>query len=262
MTAELTFLGTGASSGVPLIGCHCPVCQSTDPHNKRLRPSALIKVRDKHFIIDVGPDFRTQALTYKIERLDGVLITHTHYDHIGGVDDLRAFFFLQKKRLPCLLSKESFEELKIRLHYLMQPKKDGHSICAQIDFFVLDRDFGQITFEGETWRYMSYFQSGMKVNGLRLGKMAYVSDIREYKEEVFEALKGVEVLVLSALRHGESTMHFNLEEAIQFSEKVAAKKTWITHISHELDHKETNQKLPHNVQLSYDGLKITFDSHG
>ncbi len=258
MTAELTFLGTGGSTGVPVIGCTCPVCRSMSKYNKRLRPSALIKVDGKSFVIDVGPDFRQQALTHKIKHLDGVLITHTHYDHIGGIDDLRAFYFLQKKKMPCLVSKESMEELKIRLHYLMKPLKDGHAIAAQLDFVVLEKDFGRIKFEGIDWQYLSYFQAGMKVNGFRLGKLAYVSDIREYNDEVIAALKGVDVLILSALRHGASQMHFGLDEAIAFSEKVGARQTWLTHISHDLDHEETNLKLPHNVRLSYDGLKISF----
>jgi phosphoribosyl 1,2-cyclic phosphate phosphodiesterase len=257
-TGELIFLGTGASAGVPLIGCHCSVCLSSSSFNKRLRPSVLIKVSGKTVVIDVGPDFRTQALLHRIDKLDGVLLTHSHYDHVGGIDDLRAFYFTQHNKLPCLLSQETFDELKIRCHYLMQPLKDGHTICAQLDFKVLEKDFGNVLFGGLHWQYMSYFQAKMKVTGFRLGNMAYVSDIREYTDELLHALKGVEVLILSALRDQPSHMHLSTAEAIDFAQKIGAKKTWLTHVSHEMDYEETNQKLPQNVRLSYDGLKIPF----
>lgn len=258
MSRKLIFLGTGGSAGVPLIGCHCKVCTSTSTYNKRLRPSLLIKDHEKSFLIDVGPDFREQALRYKIERLDGVLITHPHFDHIAGIDDLRVYYFLQKKRMPCLLSKETFEELKIRYHYMMRPMKDGHGISAQIDFSVLEGDSGDVTFEGLTWHYMSYIQADMKVTGFRLGNMAYVSDIRKYEETIFHSLKGVDLLILSALRDEPTKMHFGIQEALAFANKVGAKKTWLTHISHEIDHEEVSQKLPENVGLSYDGLQLSF----
>lgn len=252
------FLGSGSSAGVPVIGCDCEVCTSSSPSNKRLRPSLLITTKGKNFLIDVGPDFRTQALTHKITHLDGVLLTHTHYDHVGGIDDLRVFYFAHEKRMPCLLSKETFEEIKIRCHYLLRPLKDGHAVSAQLDFFVLEKDFGTVQFEGVTWDYMSYTQSGMKVTGFRLGKFAYVSDIRTYEENIFDALKGVEILVLSALRQEQSIMHFSVPEAVEFAHKVGAKQTWITHISHGLDHEKTNQTLPPHVRLSHDGLKISW----
>ncbi|MBI2743726.1 MAG: MBL fold metallo-hydrolase [Chlamydiales bacterium] len=258
MNNELLFLGTGASAGVPVIGCRCKVCTSTSACNKRLRPSLLIKAEGKTFIIDVGPDFREQALKYKIEHLDGVLLTHSHYDHIGGIDDLRAYYFLQKKRMPCLLSQETFDELKVRYYYMMKPMKDGHGISAQLDFFVLEKEDGEVEFEGVKWQYMSYIQADMKVTGFRLGSMAYVSDIRKYEEGLFHSLKGVDLLILSALRSEPTHMHFSIEEAVAFSKKVGAKQTWLTHISHDLDHEEVSQKLPHNVRLSYDGLQISF----
>lgn len=255
---ELLFLGTGGSTGIPVIACQCAVCTSTAQHNKRLRPSVLVKVQGKSFLIDVGPDFRTQALTYKIDQLDGVLLTHTHYDHLGGLDDLRSYFFAQKKRMPCLLSRESFQEIKIRYHYLMRPLKDGHTICAQLDFFELEKDFGEVLFEGVNWKYMSYFQSSTEVTGYRLGSMAYISDIREYSDQLLKSLEGVELLVVSAQRYVPSSLHFSLDEAVDFSQKVGASRTWITHITHDLDHNEANQKLPHNVRLSYDGLQVPF----
>lgn len=256
MKGELLFLGTGGSAGVPLIGCHCKVCLSTSPYNKRLRPSVLIRAGEKNFLIDAGPDFRQQALTYKIERLDGLLITHTHFDHIGGIDDLRSFYFLQKGKLPCILSKESFNDLSIRCHYLMQPMRDGHTIAAQIAFTVLEGDAGKIHFGGVDFRYVSYQQAQMKVTGYLCGNLAYISDIRSFDESLIHTLKGTEILILSALRETPTLMHFSVEEAIAFSKQVGAKETYLLHLSHDFDHEEMNQKLPHNVRLSYDGLKI------
>lgn len=258
MKGELLFLGTGGSAGVPLIGCHCKVCLSLSPYNKRLRPSALITADGKNFLVDVGPDFRAQALKYKIERLEGVLLTHTHFDHIGGIDDLRSYYFLQKGKLPCLLSEESLSDLKVRYFYLMQPLREGHTISAQLDFTVLENEQGKVSFGGLEWKYVSYKQAQMKVTGYSLGNLAYISDIRTFDETLIHALKGTEILILSALRETPTMMHFSIEEAVEFSRQVGAKETWLIHVSHDFDYEEMNQKLPRNVRLSYDGLKIPF----
>jgi phosphoribosyl 1,2-cyclic phosphate phosphodiesterase len=260
MQDRFLFLGTGASMGVPVIGCRCTVCSSFSSFNKRLRPSGLLHIKGKTFLIDVGPDFRMQALKYNVEHIDGILLTHTHFDHVAGIDDLRAFYFMQKKRLPCLLSKETFEELKLRYHYLMRPLQDGHSVSAQLDFYVIEEDFGSLNFIDVDWNYVSYQQAGMKITGYRLDRFAYISDIRTYTQTLIDTLKGVNVLVISALRQVPSEMHFSLEEAIAFARKVGAKKTWLTHIAHDLDHELTNRSLPSDIRLSYDGLEIPLDA--
>lgn len=257
-TGRLLFLGTGGSVGVPMIGCTCSVCTSSSPFNKRLRPSALLELGKKRLLIDVGPDFRSQALRYGVTRLDGVLLTHSHFDHIAGIDDLRVFYFLQKKALPCLVSKETFQELKIRYHYLMRPLEKGKTICAQLDFQFLENDFGSIEFCSEHLEYVSYFQAGMKVTGYKIGDLAYISDIREYDTKVIDAISGVKTLILSALRYTSSDVHFNIDEAIDFARRVKAERTFLTHISHELDYELTNQKLPEDIRLSFDGLELEF----
>jgi phosphoribosyl 1,2-cyclic phosphate phosphodiesterase len=258
MQGKFLFLGSGGSMGVPVVGCHCKVCTSNSPNNKRLRPSGLIQVGGKNFLIDVGPDFREQALKYQIKHLDGLLITHSHFDHIGGLDDLRVFYFIQKKAVPCLVSKETYEELKVRYHYMMRPLEKGKSAFAQLDFRLLEDDFGRVDFEGVMWDYVSYYQADMKVTGFRLGSLAYISDIRKFEERVVDALQGVETIIISALRYTPSEVHFSIDEAIDFVRRVGAKRTYFTHIAHDLDHEETNAKLPEDVRMGYDGLEFSF----
>lgn len=241
--------------GVPIIGCDCKVCTSSAPKNKRTRPSALLKFGDKNYLIDVGPDFHAQALKHKINHLDGVMITHTHYDHIAGLDELRIYHFRQDKPIPCLLSKETLKELKVRYHYFFSPGEDEmHS--AKLKFQILPDDNGEVTFEDLSLKYISYTQAGMKVNGYRFNDLSYVTDIQEYSEEIFNILKGTTTLIVSALRWTKSPVHFSLDEAIDFANKVGAKQTYFTHIAHDIDHEETSKKLPPNMALSYDGLEI------
>lgn len=255
MKGRFLFLGTGASPGVPLIGCKCSVCTSLSTFNKRLRSSGLVTLDGKRYVIDVGPDFRAQALGAKIDHVDGVLITHAHSDHIAGIDDLRAYYFADKKKVPCLCSKETYDEIAQRFHYLMHTEP-GSTAAAQIDFQVLESDFGECLFAGVKVGYFTYFQMKMKVTGFRFGDFAYVSDIRYFEHPIFEALKGVEVLVLSALRHESTEMHFGIPEAIEFSRNVKAKRTYFTHIAHDIDHEKVYSQLPPGFHLAYDGLSI------
>lgn len=252
----LLFLGTGSSQGIPMIGCACSVCTSSNPKNQRLRPSVLLTLQEKKILVDSGPDLRLQALRYGINHLDGVIITHTHYDHIGGLDELRSFYLLQKKPLPLLLSANSYQNIERRLPYLFQTKTEGISLPAQLTFQILEEKRGESEFLGLTFRYLTYEQGGMEVNGLRYGSFAYISDIRNYPDTIFSDLNGVKTLVVSALRKEKSWMHFTLAEAVAFAEKVGAEKTYLIHMAHELEHESTNQYLPQAVQLAYDGLEI------
>ncbi|MCH9628041.1 MAG: Phosphoribosyl 1,2-cyclic phosphate phosphodiesterase [Chlamydiales bacterium] len=261
MKAEFLFLGTGGSSGIPMIGCDCPVCISKDPKNARLRPSALLKIEDKHLLIDSGPDFRTQALRYHIHHLDGVLLTHSHFDHVAGLDELRIYYLIERRALPVLASKETLKDLKRRYDYLFREKSWGMSLAAQLEFHVLEKSRGQTDFLGIALTYVSYEQGGMAVNGYRFGPFAYISDIRTYPDTLFADLKGVEILVVSALRQESSMMHFTVDEAVEFAQKIGAKQVYFTHIGHELDHHQTNATLPEGISLAYDGLTVEF-SHG
>ena len=259
MIGKFLFLGTSASAGVPIIGCKCPVCTSSSPRNHRLRPAGLLQVAGRTLLIDVGPDFRQQALKYQIDAPDGLILTHTHYDHIAGIDELRVYYVRSKKPFPCLLSQESFEDLKRRSYYLFWPSGEASTLSAQLDFTVLDGDEGEIDFLGIRLGYVSYFQGEMKVNGFRCGDFAYISDIREYGESIFSALKGVKKLVLSAISEEKSHFHLSLQEALDFARRVGAKETRLTHLTHSVEHERVNHKLPPDVQLGYDGLEMEFN---
>lgn len=254
MKGSFLFLGTGASMGVPMVGCECSVCLSSFPKNKRLRSSGLFTIAGKNILLDAGPDIRGQMLKYPVKELHGFLVTHTHFDHIAGIDDLRVFCFGGKK-LPTLLSKETFEEIKIRFHYLFEERKKG---IAQLDPTLLDQDMGSSTFAGITIDHVTYKQSGMRVNGYKIGNLAYLTDIQEYDPAIIPFLQGTEILIVSALRKGFSPAHLTIEKALAFREQIGAKQTFFTHIAHELEHEKTNQELPEDVSLAYDGLEIDF----
>ncbi len=254
--ARLSFLGTGASSGVPVLTCSCSVCLSSAKENKRTRTSAFLELGEQNFLIDASPDFRSQALRASIKKVDGLILTHTHYDHSGGLDDLRIFFFKQKKALPCLLSRDSYRELEKARYYFFEKRGEKDSITAQFAWQILEEDEGRSTFLSEDFRYLSYYQAGMRVLGFRHANFAYLTDIRDYDESIFAALEGVSTLVLSALRYTPSHMHFSVDEALNFAEKLAPRRLFLSHLSHEIDYHQLNEELPSNVQLAYDGLVI------
>ncbi len=256
MKGAFTFLGTSGASGIPVIGCQCEVCSSHSRYNKRLRASILIEVLGKNLLVDIGPDFRLQALEKRIERLDGILLTHTHFDHIAGLDELRVFNFRMKKPLPCLLSQESYEDLRRRYDYLFEAK--GDNFTAKIDCHVLKEDSGSCQFEGITVHYMSYFQGKTKVTGFRLGDFAYLTDIKQYPLSIFQSLKDVHKLVISAARFSVSDLQLSVDEAIAFANQVKADKVWLTHISHDIEHHKTEHYLPSHIRLAYDQLSSEF----
>lgn len=258
-TGRFLFLGTGASMGVPVIACKCEVCQSNLPFNQRLRPGGLLKVKGKKILVDCGPEIRIQALRYKIDYIDGVILTHSHYDHIAGVDDLRAFHLVNRQPLPCLLSSPTAKDLQLRYYYMFEKNPVTHKLVSNLSLQILEGERGEATFLDIPFRYVTFYQAGMAVNGFCIGNMAFLSDIREYPETLFQDLQGIEILIISALRFTPSHLHFTVDEAVEFSQKIGAKKTWLTHISHDLDHEKTNAYLPPNIRMAYDGLEVDFE---
>ena len=259
MKNKLIFLGSGGSVGVPVIGCQCEVCCSKDPHNKRLRPSVILFIKNRQFLIDCSPDFRLQALHYNISHLDGILLTHAHYDHTGGIDDLRPIYFKRKAPIPILLSNETAQDLQSRYYYFFKSTVEKEKFISQLHLQLLPDVEGSVVFEDLPVQYVSFTQGGMSVNGYRIGDLAYLSDIRYYSPTIFESLKGVKHLIISALRYTPSALHFTVDEAIDFGRELKAEKIWLTHASHELEYSQTNAYLPENFRLAYDGLEIEFD---
>ena len=249
------FLGTGASLGIPMIGCHCAVCLSKNPKDKRLRCSALLTIGGRRILIDTSPDFRQQALTHQIEAIDAIVWTHAHQDHVGGMDDLRPLFMKRKEAIPCYLSASTFNDIKFRFGYIVNPDVNSPSLRARLDFNILPSE-GKVDVLGLELEVFTYLQLGMEVTGLRFGTFAYVVDIKNVEPLLYEKLKGVETLVISALRYEISPLHLTLAEANNFGLAIGAKNTYLTHIAHEIGAEEGQKRLSPSVELAYDGLEI------
>lgn len=252
----LQLLGTGSSMGIPVIGCNCLVCLSDNPKNKRYRTSALLTIENKKFLIDASPDFRSQALLHHIDHIDGVVLTHMHFDHIAGIDDLRVFNYREKRLMPLLIHQKSYEIFREKYAYLFQKSEKSMAQTAKFDCHVVKEERAHFEFLNTPFQLFSYTQAAMHVMGLRYRDFAFVTDIREYPETIYQDLKGVRVLILSALRQSLSPVHLNIDEAVAFSRKVKAEKTYFVHMAHEIEHEKVASELPNGVELGYDGLII------
>lgn len=251
----VTILGSGASSGVPLITCGCETCSSQEEKNKRLRTSIWLEVEDKSIVVDTGPDFRAQALRAGLKKLDGIIFTHMHFDHIAGIDDTRVFIFETKKPIPMLISQESFDDFSVKYGYFF---REHHFSTAKVDPIILNEAMNNHSFLGLDWTVVSYFQASMKVIGFKIGDFAYITDIKDYEDDIIGLIKGANTLVISALKDERTPYHLSFDQAIEFSKKVGAKKTYLTHLSHDVNYLQHSKKLPQGVYLAYDGLKLEF----
>ncbi len=258
MKGTVRLLGTGASAGIPVIGCTCSTCRSVNPKNKRLRTSASLQIEGKEFLIDCSPDYRQQALKFGLTCPKALFLTHTHYDHIGGLEELRAYRVMGNSPIQCYLSRSSFENIKKLYYYHFLPESADVSFSAKFDFHILEGTSGHFVVEGMPVSYCTYLQGKMPVTGFRFGSLAYIVDIKTYDESLFSSLQGLDTLLISALRRAPSRMQLTIEEAISFSEKIVPKKTYCIHIAHETEIEEESRKLPHSVQLAYDGLELEF----
>ncbi|MDD2530289.1 MAG: MBL fold metallo-hydrolase [Bacteroidales bacterium] len=252
---KITFLGTGTSQGVPLIGCHCEVCSSQDPKDKRLRSSCLIE-SDKGTIltIDAGPDFRQQMLKNNVDRLDAILVSHAHRDHISGLDDVRSYNYLQSEAMPIYSNKITLKEIKKLFAYAFSDTKYPGLPTFNLVNIDKKKKFNVKELEVIPIEIMHY---RLPIMGYRIDNFAYITDGKTISDQEKEKLKGVEFLVLNALRKEEHFSHFTLNEALDLIKEINPKQSYLTHISHNLGLTEDLKKeLPSNVSLAYDGLTI------
>jgi phosphoribosyl 1,2-cyclic phosphate phosphodiesterase len=259
MQGELTFLGTGTSMGVPTLGCRCPVCTSPDPRDRRLRPSLLLRWDDagqeRVVVIDTGPDFREQAMRAQLTRVDAVLYTHSHADHIMGLDDLRPLSFIVNREsgpIPLYATAESTEVLRRIFDYTFSPDAT-YPTRAKVTLLPLE---ARTAIHGVEFVRVPVLHGKLEISGFRFGRAAYLTDVSDIPESSFALLEGLDLVVLSALRHHPHPSHSTVEQAVRWAARIGARQTWLTHIAHELGHQATNRMLPEGIAMAYDGLTV------
>ena len=252
---KINFLGTGTSTGVPQLGCHCEVCTSSDPRDHRLRTSAMLEVNENlRILIDCGPDFRMQMLNYGFRPFQAVLLTHEHYDHVGGLDDLRPYSLLGK--IPVYADKVNAAHLRERLPYCFAEKL--YPGVPQIDLRVAEPGV-PIDVNGVEVMPLLAYHGKMSILCYRIGNMAYLTDVSALPDETMSALEGISFLVINALRHDYHHSHQTLEQAMQIARKLGPKETYFIHMSHQMGlHAVEEKALPEHMHFAYDGLEVTF----
>lgn len=279
--ARLTFLGTGTSQGVPMIGCNCDVCRSADPRDKRLRASAMVEYDGLRILIDAGPDFRQQMLRESVSHLDAILLTHNHKDHTGGLDDIRAFNYLERRASEIYCEPYVEESLRKEYSYAFAEKKypgapEWHVHNIDEKPFTIRTGGPVEILEWESGKGYTYTTIGsdseshsveiipirgmhykLPVLGYRFGNIAYCTDMNFIPEEEFAKLQGLDHFVINCVKHGKHISHYSLEEAIEVAQRVGARHSWLTHLSHQLPcYKELASELPEGILPAYDGLII------
>lgn len=253
-SARVTFLGTGTSSGVPMIGCTCAVCRSSDPRDRRLRPSIYVDVPGRAgILVDTTPDLRQQALTHGIVRVDAVLFTHGHADHVMGLDDIRRFNFMQQAAIPCYATADVWEHLRRTFYYAFdgEPRQGGG-----VPKLAPREIHGPFDIAGVRVLPVPLWHGSTPIVGFRFGSFAYLTDCSAIPEESWPLVAGVDTLVIDALRDKKHSTHFTVAEALEAIARIAPRRAYLTHMAHELGHAETNARLPAGVELAYDGLVL------
>jgi phosphoribosyl 1,2-cyclic phosphate phosphodiesterase len=258
MKATLTVLGSGTSMGVPTVGCTCAVCVSNDPHDRRLRPSIMVQWDDRTVIIDTSPDFREQALREQIRRIDAVLYTHGHADHILGLDDIRPISFPRVTgggKIPLYATERTAKVIRSVFRYIFEADYKYGGL-AQVEIRNLD---GPIELFGATFTPLVVNHGDYPIEAYRFGSAAYLTDVSTIPDETMAQLEGLDILILDALRHQPHPTHSTLANSLSIVEQLKPKRAFFTHMSHDLPHEATNATLPENVRLSFDGLKLGFE---
>ena len=254
VTVKITFLGTGTSQGVPVIACECAICLSDDIRDKRLRASLLVETASNTIVIDAGPDFRQQMLNARLKKLDAILLTHEHKDHIAGMDDLRAFNY--KSQAAIDIYAEERVQGAVRKEYAYVFSENHYPGVPKMNLHTIENYSFDIS--GDTIIPLRIFHYRLPILGFRIGDMAYITDANYIPEETKEKLIGVKYLVINALRKEKHISHYSLGEALGLIQEVSPRKAYITHIGHQMGkHAEVNRELPVNVTLAWDGLEVT-----
>jgi len=255
MKATLTVLGSGTSMGVPTIGCSCAVCHSSDPHDRRTRPSILLQFGGKVVLIDTTPDFREQAIRERITQIDAVLYTHTHADHILGIDDLRPLSYHRDGKIPLYARPDAAEFIRNMFRYIFDADYKFGGL-ARLELKPID---GVFELFGRRFEPIPVIHGETEIFGYRFGSAAYLTDFSEIPEASFAQLQNLDVLFLDGLRHKPHPTHSTVENSIRIADRLAAKRVFFTHICHDLPHEATNASLPPRVRLSHDGMKLEFE---
>jgi phosphoribosyl 1,2-cyclic phosphate phosphodiesterase len=250
---RITVLGSGTSVGVPTVGCNCAVCRSSDPRDNRLRPSILLSYDGRNVLIDTTPDFRTQALRIGLQRLDAVVFTHSHADHIMGLDDVRPFNFRQKGRIPIFAAAETMGNIQRCFRYIFEAGAKESNV-PQLDARLIDG--APFDVFGLEFIPIPILHGKQTIYGFRFGAAAYLTDHSEIPEESMEKLRGLDVLFLDALRYKPHPTHSTVDRSTATVEKLAPRRAFFTHICHDLGHARAESMLPPGVRLAYDGLEI------
>lgn len=252
---KLTFLGTGTSQGVPVIACSCPVCQSDDNRDKRLRTSALIEVEGINLVIDSGPDFRQQMLNNKVKTLDAIIITHEHRDHLAGLDDVRAFNWIHKKPMDIWVEPRVHEAIIKEYSYIFSESK--YPGIPEVNIHTIDDH--PFSIRGIDIIPIRCYHGKLPILGYRIGDITYITDASFIPEKEKEKITGSKYLIINALRKQKHLAHFSLPEAIRIINEYSPRRGYLTHLSHQIGlYKDVSKELPENVCLAYDGLAIEF----
>jgi phosphoribosyl 1,2-cyclic phosphate phosphodiesterase len=257
---KVTFLGTGTSHGVPMIGCECPVCTSDDPHDTRTRPSIIVEFGGRTILVDTGPELRIQCLERKITRVDAVLFTHAHADHVAGLDDLRSFNWLNRGVVNCYGTADTVGAIRGMFAYIFDEDPDYPSHKPSLELHTIDQQPFDLL--GNRIVPIPLLHGTLPVLGYRFGDVAYCTDCSVIPPASMELLGGLDLLILDALRKRPHPTHFNLEQAVAVAARINARRTCFTHIAHELPHEGTNRSLPDGMALAYDGQVVVSDPGG